>query len=166
MLRINFRKPVTVTGVNNYTVSPDGKDPKKEELGNFFTMVDYFGNSLFLKGANGYVANETKAGQDMFAWYQISEIKIDLTGLSANGLTFTVEGAPAGTGDNAEVYTVAPATTGGVLGVDVLNDVKIVCDYKTNILENPVTVKVPVTVTYYWGTQKVEATVTVKPFKK
>lgn len=162
VVRINFRKPVTVTGVNNYVVSPDGKDPKKEELGNFFTMVDYFGNSLFLKGANGYVANETKAGKDMFDWYQISEIKIDLTGLSENGVTFTVEGATKA----GEVYTVAPATAGGVLDVDVLNDVKIVCDYKTTILEQAITVKVPVTVTYYWGTQMVEATVTVKPFKK
>ena len=153
VVRINFRKPVTVVGVNNYEVKPDGINPKKEALGNFFSMTDYFGNALFNNTAAGYADN-----QGLFGYYQIESIKVDLTGLSNNGVTFSVEGA---TSSNNEVYTIENAA--GDLTADVLNDVKVVCDYTSEVLEQTVTVKIPVTVTYYWGTQKVEATVTVKP---
>lgn len=153
VVRINFRKPVTVVGVNNYEVKPDGINPKKEALGNFFSMTDYFGNALFNNTAAGYADN-----QGLFGYYQIESIKVDLTDLSNNGVTFSVEGA---TSSNNEVYTIENAA--GDLTADVLNDVKVVCDYTSEVLEQTVTVKIPVTVTYYWGTQKVEATVTVKP---
>lgn len=163
-VRVDFRKPITVAGVNNYVVSPNGLDPKKEALGNFFTMTDYFGNPLFKKGTAGYVDNTNEAGKSVFKYYQIDSISVNLTGLTANGVSFTVEGAQAGTGENAEVYTVKPAagTTPAILDYTVLNNVKVVCGYTTNILQKPVEVKIPVTVNYYWGTQTVYADVTIK----
>lgn len=155
-LRINFRKPITVTGTNGYEVMPDGINPKKEALGNFFSMTDHFGNSLFTNTADGFVDN-----QGLFAYYQIQSIKIDFSGISNSGVRFDVENAKK-IADG--VYEVSKLTSD--LSASVLNNVKIVCDYTTIVLQQTITVKIPVTVTYYWGTQTVEATVTIKPNKK
>lgn len=160
-VRVDFRRPITVAGVNNYVVTPNGLDPNKEALGNFFTMTDYFGNPLFKKGTAGYVDNTNEAGKSVFEYYMIQSISINLKGLSGNGVTFTAENKGEAMTATDGVYTIA-AAAGSELTYEVLNDVKVVCGYTTPILQKPVEVKIPVTVNYYWGTQTVYADVTIK----
>lgn len=153
-VRINFRKPMTVTGSNGFEVKPNGIDPTKEVLGNFFSMSDYFGNKFFSKTATGFVEND-----GLFAYYQIKSIDIDLSKVTVNGVSFTVEGA--GTPVNG-VYTVENGD-GSDLTVSVLNTVNVVCDYTNGVLLQATTVSFPITVNYYWGTQTVNSSVIVKP---
>lgn len=153
-VRINFRKPMTVTGSNGFEVKPNGIDPTKEVLGNFFSMSDYFGNKFFSKTATGFVEND-----GLFAYYQIKSIDIDLSKVTVNGVSFTVENA--GTPVNG-VYTVENGD-GSDLTVSVLNTVNVVCDYTNGVLLQATTVSFPITVNYYWGTQTVNSSVIVKP---
>lgn len=171
-VRINFRRPVTVTGANNYEVVANGIVANREILGNFFSMKDYFRSPLFVRNASTglfedyFGEGENKGTVGLFNYYTIQEIQVNLSTLSSGAVDFKAE-LKSGVTDitlteSNGVYSVKPAA-GTKLDVNVLNNVEVVIDYKNNLLEKDLPVTIPVTVKYYWGTQTVNATVTVKP---
>ncbi|MDE5669147.1 MAG: hypothetical protein K2I24_06395, partial [Duncaniella sp.] len=172
-VRINFRRPVTVTGANNYEVVANGIVANREILGNFFTMKDYFRSPLFVRNASTglfedyFGEGENKGNKGLFDYYTIQEIQVNLSTLSSGAVDFKAELKSGVTditlSESNGVYSVKPVPGAKKLDVNVLNNVEVVIDYKNNLLEKDLPVTIPVTVKYYWGTQTVNATVTVKP---
>lgn len=174
-VRINFRRPVTVTGANGYNVIANGIVANREMLGNFFTMKDYFGWPLFVKNTSGLYVDyfgegEYKGTTGLFDYYTIQEIQINLSQASSGAVDFAAELKAGVTNISlskvAGVYSVKPVSPATKLGVEALNNVEVVIDYKNNLLEKDLPVTIPVTVKYYWGTQTVNANVTIKPNRK
>lgn len=164
-VKIDFKKPVEIMGNEGYTIYPDGINPSREALGNFFTMQDSYGNDIFSKKGNSFVDP-----YGIFDYYEIMSFSIDFTKAKASGVTFSLQGdgateTPKGSG----IYTVAPAT-GDFLTIDALNDVQVVCDYGNEYLEKNQEVYIPVTIEYYWGKQttldKKEYYITISAFPK
>lgn len=159
-VKIDFKKPVVLKDANGYSIYPDGINPSREALGNFFSMNDSYGNAIFSKSGNSFVDPN-----GIFGYYEIMSFTIDFTKINASGVTFSLQGTGATEDANKPgVYVVKNAT--GNLTVDALNNVKVVCDYGNEYLEHNQPVTIPVTIEYYWGKQTVNSQVVINAFPK
>lgn len=160
-VRIDFKRPIVLKGAEGYSIYPNGIDPSQEPLGDFFTMKDSYTNPLFVLENNKYVSYK-----GIYDFYDVATLSIDFSKVAVSGVTFkmmAVEGSDAvveQSETNAKLYTAT------ISDVDALNDIMVVCDYGNEVLEKDQVVKLPITVAYSWGTQSVEAQVTIKAFPK
>ncbi len=152
---MDFKKPVIVAGANGYEIYPNGIDPSKEILGNFFSMTDSYTNPLF-----GFTNGSYTDVKGIFAYYQINSVEIELPVVS--GVEFSAEGMTEKTVDGKTVYVVEAADATGFATPAFLNTSKVVCNYTNGVLERDQNATVKVTVNYYWGSQTVNANVVVK----
>ena len=155
VVKVDFKKPVIVAGANGYEIYPNGIDPSKEILGNFFSMTDSYANPLF-----GFTNGSYTDVNGIFAYYQINSVEIELPVVS--GVEFSAEGMTKKTVDGKTVYVVETADTTGFATPAFLNTSKVVCNYTNGVLERDQNATVKVTVNYYWGSQTVNANVVVK----
>ncbi len=164
VVKVDFKKPVIVGGAKNYSIAPNGIDPSKESIGNFFTLTDSYGNALFGKAEGATAWSDVKG---IYDFYKVESASIDFSKVAVSGVTFSMEG-PGGTVTapvaGTETTPANPAYVANLSKVANLNDIKVVCDYGNEVLEKQQVVEIPVTVKYSWGTQTVKATVTILPF--
>lgn len=159
-VKIDFKKPVELKGAEGYPIYPDGINPSRKALGNFFSMNDSYGNAIFSESGNSFVDPN-----GIFGYYEIMSFTIDFTKINASGVTFSLQGTGATEDANKPgVYVVKNAT--GNLTVNSLNEVEVVCDYGNEYLEHNQTVTIPVTIEYYWGKQTVDSKVVINAFPK
>lgn len=104
----------------------------------------------------------TGASKNVFNWYEINSVEFDLSKVSVRGVDITLEGDNVV--NNEGVYTLA--VKNNTLTVEDLNKVNVVCAYNSEVLQSDVTITVPVSVTYYWGTLETTATIKVKKADK
>lgn len=160
-VRIDFKRPIVLKGAEGYSIYPNGIDPSQEPLGDFFTMKDSYTNPLFVLENNKYVSYK-----GIYDFYDVATLSIDFSKVAVSGVTFkmmAVEGSDAvveQSETNAKLYTAT------ISDVDALNEIMVVCDYGNEVLEKDQVVKLPITVAYSWGTQSVDAQVTIKAFPK
>lgn len=160
-VRIDFKRPIVLKGAEGYSIYPNGIDPSQEPLGDFFTMKDSYTNPLFVLENNKYVSYK-----GIYSFYDVATLSIDFSKVAVSGVTFkmmAVEGSEAvveQSETNAKLYTAT------ISNVDALNEIMVVCDYGNEVLEKDQVVKLPITVAYSWGTQSVDAQVTIKAFPK
>lgn len=158
-VRIDFKRPIVLKGAEGYSIYPNGIDPSQEPLGDFFTMKDSYTNPLFVLENNKYVSYK-----GIYSFYDVATLSIDFSKVAVSGVTFkmmAVEGSEAvveQSETNAKLYTAT------ISNVDALNEIMVVCDYGNEVLEKDQVVKLPITVAYSWGTQSVDAQVTIKAF--
>ena len=166
VLQISFRQPLTLTGAANMDVTPNALQPTKKALPNFFSLKDYYGASLYTISGGKAVASMatpvTGASKNVFNWYEINSVEFDLSKVSVRGVDITLEGDNVV--NNEGVYTLAVKDK--TLTVEDLNKVNVVCAYNSEVLQSDVTITVPVSVTYYWGTLETTATIKVKKADK
>lgn len=158
-VRIDFKRPIVLKGAEGYSIYPNGIDPSQEPLGDFFTMKDSYGNALFALQNNAYADVN-----DIYNFYKVATLSIDFSQVAVSGVTFKMMAAAGSSATVTQDATNKNLYTANISSVDALNEIMVVCDYGNEVLEKDQVVKLPITVAYSWGTQSVEAQVTIKAF--
>lgn len=160
-VRIDFKRPIVLKGAEGYSIYPNGIDPSQEPLGDFFTMKDSYGNALFALKDGAYAdVNE------IYDFYDVATLSIDFSQVAVSGVTFKMMAAEGSTATVTQDATNKNLYTANISEVSDLNDIMVVCDYGNEVLEKDQVVKLPIKVAYSWGTQSVDAQVTIKAFPK
>lgn len=170
VVKVDFARPLTVAPTNEaYQIYRNGYDPFKGRLGGFFTMIDAYDNPLFVYDAVTGMSAEKSNLTGIFKYYEIESIKVDFSKISASGVKFYamrngVAATPvAGTTD---VYLFEKKAGTNGFSVEILNQVEVVCDYVSELLQTPQDDNIEITVNYYWGSQTIKAPIVVNPKQK
>ena len=124
-------------------------------------MKDSYGNALFALKDGAYAdVNE------IYDFYDVATLSIDFSQVAVSGVTFKMMAAEGSTATVTQDATNKNLYTANISKVSDLNDIMVVCDYGNEVLEKDQVVKLPITVAYSWGTQSVDAQVTIKAFPK
>ena len=124
-------------------------------------MKDSYGNALFALQNNAYADVN-----GIYNFYKVASLSIDFSQVAVSGVTFKMMAAAGSSATVTQDTTNKNLYTANISSVDALNDIMVVCDYGNEVLEKDQVVKLPITVAYSWGTQSVEAQVTIKAFPK
>jgi hypothetical protein len=159
VVTVDFYKPVFVKGSTGYDVEfSNVEGATKTPLAALFTMTDTWTpkHNLFDYNATTGTATDTNG---IYDYYEIQSIDVDLSAYKTSnlgGAIFSMEGA-AVTANGNDKYTV------DATNVANLASSLIVTDYRNAVINNQVSFTFPVTVNYYWGSQKANITVNIKP---
>lgn len=167
VVKVDFARPLTVAPTEEaYQIYRNGYDPFKGRLGGFFTMIDAYDNPLFVYNAETGMSAEKSNLTGIFKYYEIESIKIDFSKISASGVKFYAmrNGVAATPVDGTtDVYLFEKKADSNGFSVEILNQVEVVCDYVSELLQTPQNDNIEITVNYYWGSQTIKAPIVVNP---
>jgi hypothetical protein len=171
-----FLRPVDVLDGDNAEFLDAQANGSSIVLGDLFGLKDWREKAIVTKGADGKYAAATDNGVDLFAYYKISEVAIDLANAEtdASGERMTIAKLSGTDKDSSKELIIklsvekgseAQTAKDGVVTVSLDSDATVLDDYTVTYKNNAGNTKdfniwIPVKVTYSWGT--VEAWAKVK----
>lgn len=170
-----FLRPITMNDGANPEFVPATAGGSKVGLGSLFSLVDWRGKNV-TTFANGKLAAAIDNGIDLYEFYDVQTISIDVdkimfnnggkwepfTANKNNNLSLVdVKASEDGTTSdfltqNGSLYTINPAD------IENVNKVELVYVSASQGVTTQYDLKIPVTLTYSWGTLNAEVSAVVK----
>lgn len=163
-----FLRPIDVNNGQGVEFEDAVADGDAEPLAKFFTLSDWRDRALFTVNAAGVATAATENGVNLYDYYEIATVAFEKNKVQVqDGSTwYTMDKLPGldlklvGK-DGATVTTTAGVSTASIATVAALNKLELVW-YNNSGTTKEFNIKVPVTITYSWGTITAEVTGKVK----
>ena len=163
-----FLRPIDVNNGQGVEFEDAVADGDAEPLAKFFALSDWRDKALFTVNAAGVATAATENGVNLYNYYQIATVAFERNKVQVQdgsnwytmdklpGLDLKLVGK-----DGATVTTTAGVSTASIATVADLNKLDLVW-YNNSGTTKEFNIKVPVTITYSWGTITAEVTGKVK----